>query len=416
MISSETSNQCTTLRSAGPEAHWTISNRRKANPMFGIIRLEFEAQFGRSVDGTVARLRFSGHEVTLPIETLLSPTSPGGNGIRVHLVTHLVPDGVNCLTGELIWPDGEIFRLPEAAYHIENTGNLAQLVREDLQRFGTPAILGAILDSSLFPPQEGMQARAWFNDPGLECDVPLSFEPASDSAFAFKHLMRWGFAVMDFTIDRILVDQFRSEYESAIDNGTLAYTRGTSERVHNAHSLPSGRKIWLDERVMRFLQEWFRDEPCACQTLLYIHGSTQHAHQDTIHLTPYPAGFMCGVWVALQDVEQDSGELFVLPGSHRAPRVMTSDLELAKVVDDYSAYHKFDKKIDELIANNNYSVEYYRPKAGQILVWHENLMHGGAPRINPDRERHSIVSHYFARGALAYYDSRGEAASLERVE
>jgi len=273
-----------------------------------------------------------------------------------------------------------------------------------------------VLDSRVFPPQDGLTARAWFNGPGLETDVPLSFEPARTAELARMHLLRWGFTIMDYVIDRSTIDQFRREYESAIDNGTLSYQRGTSQRIQQAHNLPAGRKIWLDKRVLSFLGEWFRDEPCACQTLLYIHGSTQHAHQDTIHLSPYPAGFMCGVWVALQDIEPDSGELFVLPGSHRTPRVMTRDVDLPKVTEDYSAYKKLNTRIDELIAANSYQAVPYRPKAGQILVWHENLIHGGSPRVNADRERHSIVSHYFARGCVAYYDARGEGAALERVE
>ena len=395
---------------------WTIANRRKCDPLFGLIRIECEPSLDRPIQGAKVRIRFGEHEATFPVHRLISPTSKTGAGIRIHLLTHLVADGTHALDGELTWPDGTVYPLPRAEYRFENTGNLARMVRDDLEAFGTPAILGAVLDSRVFPPQEGLKARAWFNSPDVKSDVPLSFEPAMNAEHARMHLIRWGFAIMDYVIDRSTIDQFRSEYEAAIADGTLPYKRGTSQRIQQAHNLPTGRKIWLDPRVLSFLHEWFRDEPCACQTLLYINGSTQHAHQDTIHLTPYPAGFMCGVWVALQDIEPDSGELFVLPGSHRTPRVMTCDVDLPKVVDDYSAYKQLNTRIDELIANHSYEVVPYRPRAGQILVWHENLIHGGAPRVNADRERHSIVSHYFPRGCVAYYDARGEGASMERVE
>jgi ectoine hydroxylase-related dioxygenase (phytanoyl-CoA dioxygenase family) len=53
---------------------------------------------------------------------------------------------------------------------------------------------------------------------------------------------------------------------------------------------------------------------------------------------------------------------------------------------------------------------YYTPKAGSVLIWHENLAHGGSPRKNDELTRKSIVSHYFARGAAAYYDSQGTPA------
>ncbi len=413
---SDAADERTAVAGIPAAAAWTIANRHKSEPMFGLIRLELDIQIDRPLDGAKSRIRFGDHEARFPIQRLISPTSKTGKGIRIHLLTHLVLNGSTAIDGDLTWPDGTVYPLPRATYCVENVGTLADQVRDDLQVFGTPAILGAVLDSRVFPPQDGLKARAWFNSSGLDTDVPLSFDPAPTAELARMHLVRWGFTIMDYVIDRSTIDQFRREYETAIDNGTLPYKRGTSQRIQQAHNLPTGRKIWLDDRVLRFLGEWFRDEPCACQTLLYIHGSTQHAHQDTIHLTPYPAGFMCGVWVALQDIEPDSGELFVLPGSHRTPRVMTRDVDLPKVTEDYSAYKKLNTRIDELIADNTFQVVPYRPKAGQILVWHENLIHGGAPRVNADRERHSIVSHYFARGSVAYYDARGEGAALERVE
>jgi hypothetical protein len=47
----------------------------------------------------------------------------------------------------------------------------------------------------------------------------------------------------------------------------------------------------------------------------------------------------------------------------------------------------------------------YRPKRGTVLIWHENLLqrrqhaHGYLAQ-----SRRSIVSHYFADGAIAFYD------------
>ena len=102
--------------------------------------------------------------------------------------------------------------------------------------------------------------------------------------------------------------------------------------------------------VLEFLENYFKDTPCACQTLTYVNGSEQNAHQDSIHLTPYPNGFMCGVWVALEDVQENSGELFVYPGSHRCGSLRAGPLGLHKVVnDDYSHYAVFDQAIRDLV-------------------------------------------------------------------
>jgi hypothetical protein len=273
-------------------------------------------------------------------------------------------------------------------------------------------IFGRTVDSSLFPYAKG--AAAWFDTHELESDIPLSVEPMPSTEAAHKHMARWGFTILPDGVSRRVVDGLNQEVDAAIADGELAYRLGSSDRILMAHKLPHGRQVWLHAPVLEFLRTWFRDEPCACQTLYFMNGSEQSAHQDTIHLTPYPAGYMCGVWVALQDVEPNSGELFVYPGSHRTPRLLARALGLHKVVnDDYSHYTRFDIAIAGILAKQQVERLVYRPKAGQILVWHENLIHGGCVRQNPDITRRSIVSHYFARGSVAYYDSRGEAASLE---
>ena len=147
-----------------------------------------------------------------------------------------------------------------------------------------------------------------------------------------------------------------------------------------------------------------------CQTLNFIHGSQQDVHQDVIHLTPFPAGFMCGVWVALEDIHPESGPLIVYPGSHRLPRLYLRDVGAEKVRES-SQWREFSAiytpKMKELIDQSGLQPVSYTPKAGSVLIWHENLAHGGSRRSNDELTRKSMVSHYFARGGMAFYDSQG---------
>jgi len=251
--------------------------------------------------------------------------------------------------------------------------------------------------------------------PGSALDRPIRTVVVDDEDAARRHLSRWGFALLPELLPQELIQSFNREVDEAIAQGTLSYRTGSSDRIHGAHYLPSGRKIWLYPPVLSFLKDWFRDDPCACQTLLYINGSEQSPHQDTIHLTPYPAGYMCGVWCALEDVRKDSGELVVYPGSHRSPRLYARELGLEKVSDNYSSYVKANDEIGRSIERGGFAQCTYMPLAGQILIWHENLIHGGSLRANPEFTRRSIVSHYIPRGGIAYYDSRGEAATLEAL-
>jgi hypothetical protein len=331
--------------------------------------------------------------------------------MMVHVITHLLPDGPAEARVTARWPDGREVAFGSVVLQVRNDGTLAAAVAADLRAFGTPALLPRVIDSALFPYDQG-RTSAWF-DAIEPIDVPLSFDQPATLEDAHRHLERWGFCLLPEQLPPALIAEFRQQLDHAIESRQLAYEKGSSQRIHNAHRLPAGRQIWLYPPVLEFLKSHFRDTPCACQTLTYVNGSEQNAHQDTIHLTPYPAGYMCGVWIALEDVQPDSGELFVYPGSHKTPRLRARALGLEKVDTDYSSYAKFDAEIAQLLRDGGYERAIYRPKAGQILVWHENLIHGGSPRADRLRTRFSIVSHYFAKGSVAYYDSRGEAAGLE---
>jgi hypothetical protein len=338
---------------------------------------------------------------------------PGLWRVQFNLMSHLLANGPHTLRVTVEFEDGSSADFPEKRLTIDNATPLGSAVADDLRAFGTPAIFGRIVDSQMFPYGRG-EARAWFDD--VEpAEVPLSLEPSASVDEAHRHLERWGFCILPDRLPADIIERFSKELYGAIENGSLQYREGSSDRIHNAHTLPAGREIWLHPPVLQFLKEHFRDTPCACQTLTYVNGSEQSAHQDTIHLTPYPAGMMSGVWIALQDVEPDSGELFVYPGSHKTPRLRASELGLEKVDQDYATYQIFDRAIMKLVEDGGFQRVKYQPKAGQILVWHENLIHGGSPRATQDRKRFSIVSHYFAKGSVGYYDSRGEAAALEAL-
>jgi len=116
---------------------------------------------------------------------------------------------------------------------------------------------------------------------------------------------------------------------------------------------------------------------------------------------------MCGVWTALEDVQPDSGELVVFPKSHRLPRLYMRTAEIAKVKDDWREFGAKAVAAWTDLLGGRFARRTYRPKAGTVLIWHENLMHGGCPRQDMDKSRRSIVGHYFAEGAVVYYDSSG---------
>ena len=227
-------------------------------------------------------------------------------------------------TVEVFAADGPQAGRRLAAYGVlvDNTGELASRTAAALKARKSNVILPAMVDSKDFGDHEAAEIKPWFDRPDSWIENIKSWmtgarasdtpgEPASTNEQALAYLRKYGFCVLPQRIPEELCNQLVAEATGFVTGGAgtqQGYQWGSSQRIHNTHQLAAGRQVWTFPAVINFLRQWFRDDPVACQTLFYFFGSEQQPHQDTIHLTPFPAGYMCGVWVALEDVTLGSGE------------------------------------------------------------------------------------------------------------
>lgn len=150
--------------------------------------------------------------------------------------------------------------------------------------------------------------------------------------------------------------------------------------------------------------------PMPFQTLNLRTGSQQRLHADSIHFDSVPAGWMCGVWVALEDVGPTQGPLTYVPGSHRGPPIGRGD-----AVDDDGrfSYRRYEEVVEERFAGAP-RVEFHAA-AGDALVWASNLVHGGADVVDPTSTRWSQVTHYFFAGATYVTPMESDGMSGHRL-
>ncbi len=325
--------------------------------------------------------------------------------------THLVPDGTANIGIRAKDEAGMTVAQTTIAICVHNEGWLADAVRQSLRSHGTPLFIVDPCDSSLYPYHDE-RLWPWF-DPPDALDTIAKWSEAGEiddvDALHLRDFVQKGFIIVPGLVAPELSDRINSELDDLVVKGYRNYEYGTSQRIEHLHEhYKAIRELWLHPEVMRLLRMLFQSLPRPCQTLTYMFGSEQDPHQDTIHLTPFPAGYMCGVWVALQDVEPGSGELEVYVGSHRLPRTRMDQSGLPKVSGDWTQFAgTIIAEWKRMIEIGQFERLVYRPKKGTVLIWHENLMHGGAVRRDPSLPRRSIVSHVFANGALSYYDSTG---------
>ena len=161
--------------------------------------------------------------------------------------------------------------------------------------------------------------------------------------------------------------------------------------------------IATNEAVLELLSKLYGRAAFPFQTLNFPVGTQQEAHSDSVHFSSLPERFMCGVWLAMEDVGPDAGPLFYYPGSHRWP-VMTNALigrrgygnDLSSAQDPYGPAWR------ALCDAHNAQEEIFLPRKGQALIWSANLLHGGSRQHDSRLTRWSQVTHYYFDDCIYY--------------
>lgn len=331
---------------------------------------------------------------------------------------HLLPNGPASLRFVLRDDHGRSLAERSLTVKVRNVGALAEATRASLQRSAAPLAVD-VCDSTTYDYADPALAPWHDREPeAVEAHLAalLASGASAQEVEALRVFVTDGYLVVPDVLTPSELEGLNAAIDDAVARKVEGYEWGASQRIHNLHrDYPAIRDLWRHPKVLRMLSLIFDSPARPYQSLTYVFGSQQKPHQDTVALTPFPAGRMCGVWTALEDIQPDSGELVVYPGSHRARRVYTQKAGVAKVAGDYSDFGRgFNPLWREIIADT--PPEHYRPKAGTVLIWHENLMHGGAVRIDRSKTRRSIVCHYFADGCVGYHDASGMPGILALPE
>ena len=374
----------------------------------GILRAIIKCDDIEQASARKLKLEINRHRIDFEI----TPMSFIDNMLWINVHTHLIANGSTDFSIE-IETEFQTIEAEPCQFNINNSGQLAERVRGSLLKNNTPLAFLGHCDSGRYDYQDAA-LFPWFDAPDAEKHIQslLAAGSINDAeARAMADFVNNGYIVLDDKLTDNLLDAACLEIDKAIDEKYQGYEYGSSQRLEQLHHQSDAiRDIWLHPKIHRMLGLLFSEKSQPCQSLVYVFGSQQDAHQDSIHLTPFPAGYMCGVWVALEDVKKGSGELVVYPGSHRLPRVRMKAVDCKKVAGDWQ---EFGQKVvthwADLLKEHKLEPVPYFASRGSVLIWHENLMHAGSIRSDISISRRSMVTHNFARGSLVYYDSTGMA-------
>ena len=244
-------------------------------------------------------------------------------------------------------------------------------------------------------PKNHLPNYPLFEHPLFEQFLPeLGWGP--DFAAVARGLRRHGCAVVDFPhADFDMLSKGIVERLSGEVMGPDAKVKQPG--VKDAWQSDKGvKEIATSPSILNLLHVVFGRKPFPFQTQNYAVGTQRMLRSDAVHFNSRPERFLCGVWVALEDAEEDNGPLHYYPGTHSWPIYTTDQLG----VDVSAQEHAPNQAPYEPFWSDRVKAERIEPQAfyakkGQALIYAANLLHGDTPRVDTARTRWSQLTRYY---------------------
>lgn len=193
---------------------------------------------------------------------------------------------------------------------------------------------------------------------------------------------------------------------------------GLGDRIGQAHQKTEQlMALSANPTLIRFLSRILGDDPVLFGSLNFEKGTEQRVHVDAMYFWPEPFFSMAGVWIALEDVDENNGPLFYISESHKLDMLMGQEIALDKP-DLLAARNKarngllspeeksrlaaslgneWTEKYLVLLEKKGLEAVPVPIKKGDVVIWHSLLGHGGMKIKDKNRSRKSVVYHYFGQ-------------------
>ncbi|MCJ8210834.1 phytanoyl-CoA dioxygenase family protein [Mucilaginibacter sp. RS28] len=250
----------------------------------------------------------------------------------------------------------------------------------------------------------------WTESPFFEQELAASGLSDQDKEFV-KNFATNGYVIFDPQLDDVVIEGIKNELVEAHQK----YAEKNKKVHFSPHRIQDAwqfnehvKQVAVHQPILDKLELLYRRRPIPFQTLNFDRGTQQKTHSDMIHFSSIPERFMCGVWVALEDVTEDNGPLHYYPGSHKLPFYDMADMgvkasDSLKMKNGYMNYNDYyETFIEEVTKGLGLQKEKLLIKKGQALIWAANLLHGGEVINKAGTTRHSQVSHYYFENCTYY--------------
>ncbi|UVI30223.1 phytanoyl-CoA dioxygenase family protein [Paenibacillus spongiae] len=212
----------------------------------------------------------------------------------------------------------------------------------------------------------------------------------------------------------------KSDKKDAPGDNPLDGEFASATRVHMLSRVNAdAERGMLNPRVLDVIEALIGPDVYALQSMMFLNPpgrGGQGWHQDSYYIKTHP-DTLIGAWIALEEVDEENGCLWVAPGSNHEPIYPPAghgggNVHAVDAFVDLTAVENVSHIDDEVNTLSKVVAQYPPPisvpmKAGDVLFFHSHLFHRSFPNRTTDRYRRSYVCHYCNARSWVPWDHDG---------
>lgn len=228
-----------------------------------------------------------------------------------------------------------------------------------------------------------------------------------------------GFTVIKGAFPPEVCKKFISDFKrfAELNDDIFAANRdknGHYPRIVNLHMAMNGLiDLFSRNNVLLAVEDLLFGAPTSLYTTLFYEiGSQQPLHRDTPVFCTRPEYLYFGNTVYLEDANDENGCLEVLRGGHKLPELDREAMAIKRYgsldaipAQDGEAWIEYQNAVVAQGAAAGLKSEKVYVNAGDALIWHPQLPHGGSAIKDIGRTRFSLVMHTTPHQVPVYHQN-----------
>ena len=228
-----------------------------------------------------------------------------------------------------------------------------------------------------------------------------------------NYFWREGYVIFNIN-DNDLIDKINENIKKIVKSrkfktNTKIYSYNESPRIVESYKFSNNcKKLAKYPKIKKIIEYLYEDKAVPFSTINFLKSTQQPLHSDYAHFGTLPENKLIGAWVALEDIDPNSGPLQVVPRSHKLKKYNfikennnKAPTTLNQIQKNYKKYENWVKKIVKKKKLKSFTPNM---KKGDCLLWESNMLHGSPLCKNPKLSRLSQVTHWTFKSAKKHYN------------